>query len=125
MGGFGASFVVMLLFADVLAGLGADAFAAAAADAADAADASDAAAASACLLSFAAPLLPTISADDFADAASCCFITSPIGTAWPSVSTTTFMSALVTSSRTSIVPFASEMSPSFSFQVDGSVDCLN
>src|SRR6478752_2499512 len=66
-GGFGPSLVVMLVFADVLAGFGADAFAAAAADAADAADASDAAAASACLLSFVAPLLPTISADDFAD----------------------------------------------------------
>ena len=88
----------MLVFADVLAGFAGAPLAAAAADAADAADASDAAAASACLSSLFAPLLPTISADDLRDASSCCFITSPIGTAWPSVSTTACMSAFVISS---------------------------
>src|SRR5476649_238572 len=109
-GGFGPSFVVILVFAETLAGFGALALAAAAADAADAAAASDAAALSTCWFSLVAPLLPTIWADDFCDAASCCFITSPMGIIWPSVFTATCISAFVISSAYAILPWLSAMS---------------
>ncbi len=63
-----------------------------AAAAAEAAAASDAAIAFDWAASLFAPCLPTTCADALCDEASCCFITSPIGIGWPSVSTTTCIS---------------------------------
>jgi hypothetical protein len=60
--------------------------------AAEAAAASDAAIAFDWAASLFAPCLPTTCADALCDEASCCFITSPIGIGWPSVSTTTCIS---------------------------------
>src|ERR1700722_20073404 len=118
-GGLGPCGVVMLLAAEILAGFGAEPASAAAAEAAEAAATSDAAAVSTCLPSFVAPPLPTISADDLRDASSCCFMTSPIGTNWPSVLTVTCMSAFVIWSEYAIVPRSSAMSCKCRFHADG------